>query len=170
MWLQQMAGGAGGLAAREAAEQLQEDRAIRDATDREFEESLAADRRRQSDCDAVAEQSRAAEARRLSQLELRAALRAALPAEPPAGEEGDIVRVRVRLPAGGAAERRWAAGAAVGDLQDWVQGLEGLPLSWEPGTWCLATGFPTAPLRDRDQGLGELAAGTRALALFVTQL
>ena len=50
------------------------------------------------------------------------------------------------------------------------KGLEGLPLSWEPGTWALATNYPHLLLLDRTQLLREAAGGAAALALFVSQL
>jgi len=46
-----------------------------------------------------------------------------------------------------------------------------LPLSYEPGCWCLATSMPHALLQDREQGLAEAAGeGARSLALFVSQV
>jgi hypothetical protein len=111
-WLGQHRGGAGGIAAREAAERLEGERALRAGQDEEFKVSLLADAARDA-------QRRAADAARRQAVELRAALRATLPPEPPAG--AGAVRVRVRLPGGGVAERRWAADAGVGAVEDWVQ-------------------------------------------------
>jgi hypothetical protein len=174
VWVHQMGGGAGGLAAREAAEQLAQDRELRDATDREFEASLAADAAkaaaRQAEAEASRSAERAAEALASRRAEARAALAAALPLEPPEGAAG-IVRVRVRLPSGASVERRWDAAAAdVGDLTNWVQSLQELPEAWEAGTWCLATPFPRAALRDRAVSVEEVAAGAPALALLATEL
>ncbi|GBF90654.1 hypothetical protein Rsub_03226 [Raphidocelis subcapitata] len=174
VWVHEMGGGAGGLAAREAAEQLALDRELRQATDREFDESLAADAAKAAAREAEAEAARAAagaaEADRARRAEARAALAAALPAEPPAGAAG-AVRVRVRLPSGASAERRWDGAAAdVGALTDWIQSLEDLPASWQPGGWCLATPFPRAALRDRALSVAELAGGAPALALLATEL
>ncbi|KAI8473321.1 MAG: hypothetical protein J3K34DRAFT_518991 [Monoraphidium minutum] len=163
VWLRQHAGGAGGPAARAAAERLAEDRALRGDQDDEYAASLAADA-------AAAAARAAAAAARKALTELKAGLRAALPEEPPPGGGGGAAAVRVRLPSGEVAERRWADGAAVRDITDWVQGLEELPLSFEPGGWCLATNMPRVLLRDREQLLADAVGGASSIALFVVQL
>ncbi|KIY96187.1 hypothetical protein MNEG_11777 [Monoraphidium neglectum] len=133
-WLGQHRGGAGGIAAREAAERLEGERALRAGQDEEFKASLLADAARDA-------QRRAADAARRQAVELRAALRATLPPEPPAG--AGAVRVR---------------------------GLEDLPESWSPGRWCLATSLPRVLLQDRAQPVSAAAGGATSLALFLVQL
>lgn len=167
-WLQQ-GGGLGGLAGLEAAEQLQRDREVREEQDEAYLASSEADKKRQEAKEEAEARRRQQEQRRLELAQLKGRLREALPPEPSPSDPG-VVAVRVRLPSGAAAQRLWDGGALVGAVTDWVQSLADLPVSWEPGSWCLATSMPRALLQDGARRLEEVSEGSKALALFVVQL
>lgn len=158
MWLQQMGGGAGGLAGREAAEQLQQDRSIKHQQDAEYEASASADWRRQEEREAarkLQQQEREAagklqqeqETKRRRLVELKEQLARQLGPEPGAGGEGMVV-VRVRLPCGAVRQRRWDGGAGVGAVTDWVQVGPGVGLQRVVSfqlRHCSATHIPNPP-------------------------
>ena len=57
-----------------------------------------------------------------------------------------VVTLRVRLPGGVAATRKFMPLEPFGAVEAWVQGLEGMPL-WVPGSWRLASSYPRLVLR-----------------------
>ena len=68
-------------------------------------------------------QEQAVEDRRNAVVARRAEKRAMLPAEPGSGEEGCAL-IRVRLPQGVSAQRRFCSTATVGGVYDWVDALD----------------------------------------------
>lgn len=142
-------GGAGvdaATAAAVAAAQLEFERDIRQQQDREYQQSLERDRARKAQQEA---QRRADEAalRQLAQQRQLAALRqtlqADLPPEPPSSDPA--LTLRVRLPGGANASRRFRPSQGFEEVFAWVYGLGDMPL-WPPGSWALVSSFPRRQL------------------------
>jgi hypothetical protein len=145
------AGGGSGVpaAANPAAAAL--DRSIRQQQDMEYQQSLERDRAKaaakaaQRKADAAASQLQARQQRLAA---LRQHLQHKLTPEPPlTNNDSDTapLTLRVRLPGGGTASRRFGAGHAFDEVFAWVFSLPEMQL-WAPGTWALVSGFPRRQL------------------------
>ncbi|OSX69843.1 hypothetical protein BU14_1074s0001 [Porphyra umbilicalis] len=138
-------------AARATATAATTARALRAEQDRAYADALDADRRREeaaaaaaaADAEAAAA-AEAATAREAAEAEAAAAAAEAasatrrgrldaLGAEPPRGAPGTC-RVRLRLPGGGTADRRFGGDAPMGHVWDWVGGWR--TWTWRPSPSC----------------------------------
>lgn len=151
---------AGGLAAGSGEVSLDEDlygdgttagaaldRQLRQQQDREYQQSLERDRAKAAARAAERKAAAAAlkqqgEQQRLSAL--RASLLAGLAPEPPSGAD-DVLTIRVRLPGGSQAVRRFSPTQGFEDVFAWVYSLSDMPL-WGPGSWALVSAFPRRQL------------------------
>lgn len=89
----------------------------------------------------------AIEERRNAVTARRAEKRAALPAEAEPGGEGCAL-IRVKLPQGASTQRRFPAGATVGDMYDWVDSLDEI----EALEYVLTSTFPRQEYPRADAG------------------
>jgi hypothetical protein len=123
------------------------DRQLRREQDREYQQSLERDRAKAAARAAERKAAAAAlkqqgERQRLSAL--RASLLAGLVPEPSSDEDG-VLTIRVRLPGGSQAVRRFSPGQGFEDVFAWVYSLSDMPL-WAPGSWALISAFPRRQL------------------------
>lgn len=124
-----------------------QDRQIRQQQDLEYQQSLERDRAKA----AAKEAQRKAAAAALQQQDeqqrlavLRQTLLKDLGAEPSEDSESTLT-LRVRLPGGGQAIRRFSTSLGFDNVFAWVYSLEEMPL-WAPGTWALISAFPRRQL------------------------
>jgi hypothetical protein len=163
------------MAARAAAANMAADRQLRQEQDDEYEESLKADQAKAATASApppaaggggtaagltasasgtkLAEQQQQqpTEEQLESLQQLKSTLQESLSPEPEPSTPY-VVTLRVRLPGGVAATRRFLPLDPFGAVEAWVQGLEGMPL-WSPGSWRLASSYPRVVLTAKADGV-----------------
>eukprot|EP00892_Ulva_mutabilis_P010873 jgi/Ulvmu1/8158/UM040_0055.1 len=110
------------LAASMAEDQRRAEAAAEERRRVEAEQQAEVDRR-QAEQEEQRKKEQAIEDRRNAVITRREEKRAALPAEPENSTDGCAL-IRVKLPQGASAQRRFRSGAAVGDVYDWVDSLD----------------------------------------------
>jgi hypothetical protein len=132
-----------------AAAELEMDREVRQQQDREYQQSLEQDRAKaaakaaQRKADSAALQVQAQQQKLAA---LRQSILHKLSPEPPSDEENTaVLTLRVRLPGGSQASRRFRPDQGFEEVFAWVYSLPGMPL-WAPGTWALISAFPRRQL------------------------
>jgi hypothetical protein len=124
------------------------DREVRQQQDLEYQQSLERDRAKAA---ASAAQRKAAAAALQQQSEqqrlvdLRETLQRLGPEAPADSDSSPALTLRVRLPGGGQASRRFSPTESLDEVFGWVYSLSEMPL-WAPGTWTLVSAFPRRQL------------------------
>lgn len=157
-------------------------RSLREQQDAEYEESLLMDQglkesqareaaqmeeimrqSREAEAAAEAERARVAaeeESKRAALEAERAALAAALPAEPPAGDDG-VVLVSFRLPSGGKLQRRFRDQEPLAHVRTHIRSLEGMEA--HARRFRILSNFPRKVHSDDEATLASLKLGKQIL-------